>query len=431
MKQYIHEATTIQIASAFPFVASKPLATNKIFIGRDLVGGVFLHDPFELYKSGTITSPNMIVIGQIGRGKSSLIKTYLYREAIFDRQIVVLDPKGEYGPLARALGFEPIYLYPGGPYRLNPLDVADDVSDSGPSDSGPENSQKAGNGYREGVGPIRKKLELLIAICISCMKRELYPIEYTALEHALSTLGKRYTTILLTHIVQELLDPSDDGFKKIGITREEIILGSRDVALELRRLVYGELAGMFDAPTSQSLKLSRNVFVLDLSALYNSPALGVMMACATAFVQSFYTNRENGKTFLVVDEAWALLQNPGIARFLQASWKLARSRGMANIAIFHRISDLDASGEYKSLQNQIGNGIVADSETVVCYAQPHQEIDRASDDLGITKEEASLLPNLRKGIALWKVGSRTYLVEHKLSKQEKYIVDTDSALTAP
>jgi len=428
MKQYVHETTTIQIASAFPFVASKPLPINKILIGRDLVGGVFLHDPFELYKAGVITSPNMIVIGQIGRGKSSLIKTYLYREAIFGRQIIVLDPKGEYGPLAQALGSEPVYLYPGGPYRLNPLDMVseevdirsgsfDDAYRSAGSISLPENI----------IHLIRKRLELLVAICSACVKRELSPIEYTALEHALTVLVNRCETILLPHIVDELLNPSSEECLKIGISKEEITLGARDIALELRRLVYGELAGMFDAPTSPSLKLNRKVFILDLSSLYNSSALGIMMACATAFVQSFYANRSNSKTLLVVDEAWAVLQNIGVARFLQGSWKLARARGIANIAVFHRISDLETSGEDKSIQNQIGSGIVADSETVICYAQPHQEIERASSDLGITQEEASLLPNLRRGIALWKVGSRTYLVEHRLSQRERAIVDTDQS----
>ena len=122
MKLPAHEATTAQLGAVYPFAASPPLPTGAVVVGRDLFGGLFVHDPFELYRIGVITNPNIVVFGQIGRGKSAFVKTYLYRQAIFGRRIVVLDPKGEYGPLARALGAASI-LRPGGSMRLNPLDL--------------------------------------------------------------------------------------------------------------------------------------------------------------------------------------------------------------------------------------------------------------------------------------------------------------------
>ena len=36
--------------------------------------------------SGVVTNPNMVVFGQIGRGKSSFVKSYLWRQAVFGRQ---------------------------------------------------------------------------------------------------------------------------------------------------------------------------------------------------------------------------------------------------------------------------------------------------------------------------------------------------------
>jgi hypothetical protein len=61
---------------------------------------------------------------------------------------------------------------------------------------------------------------------------------------------------------------------------------------------------------------SLGLVVLDLSALYTSTALGVLMACATAWLQAALartsssrqdTIRGTGQVFLVVDEAWAIL----------------------------------------------------------------------------------------------------------------------------
>ena len=95
-----------------------------VLVGRDLLGSTFRYDPFELYRCGFLTNPNMVVIGQIGRGKSAFVKTYLWRLAAFGRRAWVVDPKGEYGALARAWGVEPVALRPGGSVRLNPLDAA-------------------------------------------------------------------------------------------------------------------------------------------------------------------------------------------------------------------------------------------------------------------------------------------------------------------
>ena len=68
-----------------------------------------------------LTSPNAVVIGIVGRGKSSLVKTYVLRQAVFGRQAWIVDVKGEYERLAEALCVQPIALSPGGPIRLNPL----------------------------------------------------------------------------------------------------------------------------------------------------------------------------------------------------------------------------------------------------------------------------------------------------------------------
>jgi hypothetical protein len=40
-----------------------------------------------------------------------------------------------------------------------------------------------------------------------------------------------------------------------------------------------------------------------------------------------------------------------------------------------------------------------------------------------------LLPHLRRGVALWKVASRSFLVEHVLGPAETFI-DTDQAMAA-
>src|SRR5271154_4739856 len=117
-----HQVTTRNLGAAYPFIAEAGLGQRGVVIGDDLLGGSFVYDPFELYAAGVVSNPNMVVIGQIGRGKSAFVKTYLWRQAVLGRRAWVVDPKGEYAALAHAWGASPVALRPGGPVRLNPLD---------------------------------------------------------------------------------------------------------------------------------------------------------------------------------------------------------------------------------------------------------------------------------------------------------------------
>jgi hypothetical protein len=188
---------------------------------------------------------------------------------------------------------------------------------------------------------------------------------------------------------------------------------------------------MFDGPTTGSVRLDAPLVVLDLSAVYHSAALGILMTCATAWLQASLGSVAGSGTdgvVVVVDEAWAILANLGVARWLQSSWKLSRARGVSNVAVLHRLSDLDTTGSAGSEQVGLARGLLADSETRVVYAQPPGEVGRAAHLLGLSSTEAEVVPQLRRGAALWKVGARSFLVQHRLSPLEVSLVDTDGRM---
>jgi hypothetical protein len=87
---------------------------------------------------------------------------------------------------------------------------------------------------------------------------------------------------------------------------------------------------MFDGPTTPGLDLSAPLVVLDLSALYTSAALGILMACATAWLQAAlarsssargWSARRSWQVFLVVDESWAILS----VRHSELPWRGQRA----------------------------------------------------------------------------------------------------------
>lgn len=406
-----HLATTRHLGAAFPFAADSGLGRHGVYIGRDLCGGPFFYDPFALYGRGLLGNPNMIVFGQLGRGKSALVKSYLWRQSAFGVHAWVIDPKGEYGPLARAWGTVPVALCPGGTLRLNPLDAPALVGDNDTL--------------------LRWRAELLAAVVGASLERPLEPMERTAVELAVVDASSRTTSLTLPVVVDALLSPSGASASMVRTDASRLAAQSQAVALEMRRLVAGDLRGMFDGPTSPGIDLRAPVVVLDLSAVYHSPALGVLMTCAAAWLQAALRSERHARaTLLVVDEAWAVLRSSAVARWLQSSWKLSRAWGVANMAVLHRVSDLAAAGASGSEEAQLSQGLLADSETRVVFAQAPGQVAEAASVLGLSDTEAELVPRLGRGVALWKVGGRTSLVEHRLPPEEASLVDTDIRMRA-
>lgn len=426
MKVPFHIITTANLGAAYPFISDEGLPVLGAYIGQNLLGGHFAYDPFELYNRSLITNPNMIVLGQIGRGKSSFIKSYIWRQSVFGKRAWVIDPKGEYGDLAAAFSVKPIALRPGGHIRLNPLDFYRVT----PSSTRRKSLQSPGvvSGHcSDGCHSV--SVGLISSLASTCLGRPLNPREKSAIEAAVRTAEQGSAQVpTLNSVVTNLFEPSADSAEELRSSRRSLAEDGRDVALELRRLVDGELKGMFDGPTTEGLDLDMPLVVLDLSAVYGSPMLGMIMICAMAWLRSWLDYDRSVKTIFVVDEAWAVLMHVETARWLQSLWKLARSYGVSNIAVVHRASDLTRLGGERSEQSGLGTGLLADSETRVIYGQSPLEVQSAQALLGLNSKEAELLSRLGRGIALWKIGDRSFLVKHVLAEGERHFVNTDAAM---
>ena len=403
-----HRLTTAHLQAAYPFMHEAGLGGEGIYIGRQVLGGSFCYDPWVLYACGVVTSPNAVIAGQVGRGKSALIKTMLWRQTVFGRRAFVVDPKGEYTRLAATVGTTPIRLGGGSPVRLNPLDAP------------PGGDHDTIRNHR---------VALVTALAAATLGTRLSAIAQTGVELAVDAATRAQPEALtLPDVVDALLWPTDADAAGIGLSADQLADASRDVALGLRRLCRGDLAGLFDAPTTPGLDLDAAVVVLDLSAVYGSDAQSLLMLCALSWLQAAIRG-DDRRRLVVVDEAWAVLRDAHVARWLSASWKLSRQWGVANIAVVHRLSDLSAAGPAGSEQQQLAQGLLADSETRIIYAQSSSEVAAAKGMLGLSDTEAALLPGLGRGVALWRVGAHRFLIAHQLSAAERVLVDTDARMS--
>jgi type IV secretory pathway VirB4 component len=402
-----HRATTANAQAIYPFFAENGLGEGGVYIGTDVHGSAFTYDPFVLYERRLVSNPNLFIAGEVGAGKSSLVKTYLYRQALFGRVPWIADPKGEYTALAHALGVAPIRLIPGGDVRLNPVARADG------------------------------QLNLLRALASGSLARRLDPEEEGALREALRAVNAdEDVEPTLPAIVELLFKPTAGMAKRLYATARALAEKSREVALGVQRLCEGDLRGMFDGPSTPGLRLDGRAVVLDLSAFYDSAALGLVMTCASAWQRSMIARlhadadalgRPTRKMINVLDEAWRALALLGVGEWLQEKFKLSRE-GVQNVVVMHRLSDLSAAGAAGSRERELAEGLLHDAQTRVIYRQAPDNVALTRELLGLTSVEADLLPELADGVALWKVGPRAFLVQHRFSAIEAVIVDTDGRM---
>jgi len=409
-----HRATSEVLAGAYPFLAEEGLGSAGILVGQDAWSGTaFCYDPWVLYGQGVLTNPNIFLAGQIGRGKSTLAKSIACRSLTFGRRVYVPgDPKGEWAPVARAVGGQVIELGVGRTARLNPLD------------EGPRPSDIGDDTWNAQV--VQRRMNLLAALAEATLGRTLQSIERTALDAALTHAATISDIPVLPTVVDAMFDP---GSQWRGSTLTELRADGREVAHALARLVYGDLAGLFDGPSTITLDPTLPMVSLDLSHLQGSDTLlGLIMTCASTWMEAVLRDPAGGQRLVVYDEAWRLMAQPALLARMQAQWKLSRAWGLANLMIVHRLSDLDAVGDTGSQARGLAQGLLGDTATRILYNEPYDEAAAARKVLGLASVEADQLPELAQGEGLWRIGQRAFVVRHVCTPGELDLFDTNARM---
>ena len=195
------------------------------------------------------------------------------------------------------------------------------------------------------------------------------------------------------------------------------------MALTLYRFVHGDLAGLFDGE-GDPLVFEGDLVVLDLSAQWSSESLSVAALSAVGAAQQMIAHG-GALGYLVLDEAWALLSDSQALRWLQGSWKLARSRGLSHILVLHRWSDVAAVGNEGSAERERAQGLLRECETAWLFRPP---CDRMTLALGLSPREAQYLVALPKGAALVCYGAHRSIVRVTPDRRDVTFIDTDAAM---
>jgi hypothetical protein len=393
--------------------AAPGLGDSGVIIGREVYSGKgYIYDPFQLYGQ-QLPAPHWLVLGESGNGKSALEKTYVLRQLRFkDRQVVVLDAQGEDGVgewhlIAQSLGVKPVRLDPHNVrgtdrIRLNPLDPA--IATTG-------------------------QLALLRTIVEVAQGRPLDERAGYALKAAHLRVGEaaiRYgRQPILSDVVEALRTPITSAAEDMNVTIEDVQAWGLDVALVLDRLVDGDLAGMFDGPTTQGIDLDSPLIVFDLSAIdRNSIGMPILMAIVGVWLEHTWLRPDRVKRILLVEEAWHIINSPFVAQLFQRLLKFGRRLGLSFVAVVHHLSDVVDGAAAKEAA-----AILKMASTRTVYMQKADEARTTGKVLGLPRWAVEIIPSLSPGIAVWDVNGDVQVVKHIVTEHERSLVFTDRAMT--
>src|SRR5699024_4689312 len=146
--------------------------------------------------------------------------------------------------VAEAVGGKAIVLGHGLRNRLNPLD---------------EGYRPAGVSDSEWAATVAsRRRDLIGALAETVLERSLSPLEHTVIDIALQAVVATASVPILPMVVDRILTPDSGG-------DERLAEDGRMVGHALRRLVSGDLAGLFDGPSTVSFDPTMPMLTLVLS----------------------------------------------------------------------------------------------------------------------------------------------------------------------
>jgi hypothetical protein len=398
-----HTLSTKQAQSLYQAQIASPLQVPGILLGRDdLSGAPYSWDPFELYARQIITSPIAIVLGQVGTGKSTFSKLLALRGAgVHGYGFFALDPKGEYADTARELDLPYLMLAPG-KTRINPLDL------DSPS----------------------AKATMLAILAASVMDRNPSPDEAAAIDKVAELLPDRATLADAIDVLRAV--PPEVSYAMGVPTRKDAVQRLIPVVAGLQRyLGSGQLGGLFDGETSVSI--NPRGMIINLSEVFREPALFKPVSNVVAFWLRNAISHLEQRSFLIVDEGWAILDN--LAAFLQTTTKLSRSYGVSLVLTMHGLSDVLGAANTGTATAGKLQTVVDAVQSAFIFSNSGNEISAIGETFALTNAERSIL-NLEeasgnyRGLFLSLIGSHHYLCRTVLATADSETTNTDQNMAA-
>lgn len=305
-------------------------------------------------------APHGIVTGTSGAGKSFFTNYFAASVRKMGAPVFILDRGNSYRKLCDILGGQYITFDPDRPLRINPIGRAETFD-------------------KERLLFVKDILSEMCAQGEDPVRKE----DRTVLENAVlkAVERKRVGEVFVSDVYQALL--------------EEARTGPRSLARDLDRLTLslkpfvgnGAYAGFFDGPSEVDFGRGFTVFELGEIALRKEIAPVILMAILYQ-VADFCARQENLglRKYLVLDEAWTLLESPATSRFIVNALKTYRKIGTSAVMVTQQVADFDG---------RAGAAILANAPNRVFLRQTPETLLAMEKHLSLSPEKKKAIGSLR------------------------------------
>jgi len=410
---------TSTLATLFPFSGATLEMEGGVLLGTNVE--THAHVVLDAF-SRTLLNYNQAVVATSGAGKSDTVKLMLLRSLPREGQTLIVDPTGEYAPIASALGGQVIRLCAGSPQRINPLDLPlapaqgdGDGQDEGDAadgaESGWEDADAAGHdALKDRIASVHGLFDLLLA----GEGHRLGAHEKGALDGALRRCyaEKGITPDPATHRrPAPLFADLRDTLRAAGDTH----------GLAQRLDLYcgeGSLGGLFSGATT--VRADGRLVVFDLHQLEEDlwPAA---MYLTGGYIWGVAASDPVGKRRLprrvIVDEAQLLTGHASGGALLGDVARRGRKRFVGLTAISQDVRDF--------LHTKPGQALLTNSAVRFLLRQDESTLEALDESLRLSPQERAYLARCPRGEALLVVQGTRLKVALEASPQEHLYCTTD------
>jgi len=254
-----------------------------------------------------------VVTGVSGAGKSFFMNYLLASVRRQGGHVIILDKGNSYRNLCDLEGGQYVVFNPNHPLKINPIGRAEDMDKERLLFAKTILAELCSQGEE----PVRKE-------------------ERTVLENAVlkAVEWKKSGDLFLSDVYRFLLEEAATGPRSLASALDRL-------TLSLKPFVgTGSYAGFFDGPTQIDFKRPFTVFEMADIAKRGEIASSLLLAILYN-AASFCGAPENlaKKKYLVIDEAWSLLQSPATARFIEEALRTYRKMNTAAVLVTQQVSD--------------------------------------------------------------------------------------------
>jgi len=376
-----------------PMATSFPFSSSDLTDDHGILYGINRHnDSLVIFDRFDLPNANATVFATSGAGKSFAVKLEILRAMMFGTDIFVIDPENEYVDLCKTVGgtFVPLSLQSS--FRINPFDLP-----------------KAVRGDDALPGEVLRAAIITLHGLFKIMLGTLTPAEDGVLGKAILDTYALKGIDMTTEDAGKIEPPTMNELVNVLMTTE----GGENMARTLQKYTEGSYAGLFDQPTN--VELNNQVVVFQIRDLEEQ-----LRPIAMYIVLNFLWNEirsELKRRFLVVDEAWNLMQYDDSARFLYGLIKRARKYYLGVTTITQDVEDF--------VNSPFGKPIITNASLQILLKQSPTAVDNLQKLFYLTDGEKYLLLNSDVGQGLFFAGNKHVAIQIVASPQEEMIITTN------